>query len=710
MRRLPLLLAAVIVALVAGQAALPGTVRANGCPTPWEGSGTAGDPYRVATAADLDAVRFCAYHTDYHWLQTANIDLSGYSPWAPIGQVGLEFKGTYDGGGHTITGLLVNDDPSSAQNQPKGLFQATSGAVISRLTIDGARIEGVVSAHGILSGYVTGGSVTDVTIRNGTIVENDDGEANYGGLAGYARATEISRVVVDGIDIVLGPSVTVPPNFAGGIVGQAWEGTRISDSTVTRGTIRGNGHVGGIAGRLQCVRLERSTVGSGVAVIGADGLVGGAVGSFDGLCPTDASADPAMVDVSAAGTVTGTEGVGGLLGRGYSATVTRSAATGAVTATTGDAGGLIGRVADGALTDVYALGAVTAAGPAGGLVGAVSDNSTDLLSVTRAYAAGRVTAGAGQEAGGLFSGASIACIVSVGVSACAVESSEVAVTASFWDQEGTGQAASSGGGVARSTAQLRDVATFSAAGWSIAPARVDAATATWGICTGANAGRPFLQWQPAAVTGPCATPPSQPRNVRVLAGNGRLTISWDEPASNGGSAITDYTATAAMQNANAKAIPKCTTTAPTTTCTISGLRNGRAYRVSVTAANAVGTGTAAVAASTATPRRALTVLSTRRSGRAVVTRVRVTGAGTLTQVGRRVGARGVACRASRAQMKRAGVVTLRCALDAAAMRTLENGALRLRVVTRFAPATGAALTATRLVVFPRTPGAAAVTG
>ena len=46
------------------------------------GSGTSGDPYQIATALQLDSVR---NHLSSHYILTANIDLSEYSDWIPIG-------------------------------------------------------------------------------------------------------------------------------------------------------------------------------------------------------------------------------------------------------------------------------------------------------------------------------------------------------------------------------------------------------------------------------------------------------------------------------------------------------------------------------------------------------------------------------------------------------------------------------------------------
>ncbi|NBR00134.1 MAG: hypothetical protein EBT97_06695 [Actinobacteria bacterium] len=82
------------------------------------------------------------------------------------------------------------------------------------------------------------------------------------------------------------------------------------------------------------------------------------------------------------------------------------------------------------------------------------------------------------------------------------------------------------------------------------------------------------------------TAPSAPQNVVATAGDGRAGVAWSAPLSNGGAAITGYTATAA---AAGSATGTCTTTG--TSCIVPGLTNGVTYSVTVTATNSVGAGT-----------------------------------------------------------------------------------------------------------------------
>ncbi|MDR3409576.1 MAG: fibronectin type III domain-containing protein [Formivibrio sp.] len=87
--------------------------------------------------------------------------------------------------------------------------------------------------------------------------------------------------------------------------------------------------------------------------------------------------------------------------------------------------------------------------------------------------------------------------------------------------------------------------------------------------------------------------PGAPSGVTVTAGNAQAIVSFTAPSSNGGSVITNYTATSSPGN--------LTATGAASPLTVTGLSNGTAYTFTVTATNAIGTGSASTASSSVTP-------------------------------------------------------------------------------------------------------------
>ncbi|HWF34837.1 MAG TPA: fibronectin type III domain-containing protein, partial [Solirubrobacteraceae bacterium] len=109
----------------------------------------------------------------------------------------------------------------------------------------------------------------------------------------------------------------------------------------------------------------------------------------------------------------------------------------------------------------------------------------------------------------------------------------------------------------------------------------------------------MVAWEVLPATSGAPTPPSAPTGVSATAGNGGATVSWTAP-SNGGSPIAKYTVTPYI-NGTAQTPTTVTGTPPTPNATVTGLTNGTAYTFTVSATNAVGTGSPSTQSSPVTP-------------------------------------------------------------------------------------------------------------
>jgi hypothetical protein len=233
----------------------------------------------------------------------------------------------------------------------------------------------------------------------------------------------------------------------------------VIENVGVNGNVTGQSNVGGLVGRNEGTVSNSYATGR---VIGNNN-VGGLVGKND-------NSEGTVIDSYCSGNVTGDDNVGGLVGWNREGAMSNSYATGRVTGNN-NVGGLVGKNNDTA-SDSYATGRVTGNDNVGGLVGR-NDNSGN---VSDCYSTGSVTGS--THVGGLM-----------GRNA-GTESN------SFWDTETSGQAGSAAG-TGKTTAEMKDFATFSGAGWDIiavGDANDRNTDHIWNIVDDVT--YPFLSWQP----------------------------------------------------------------------------------------------------------------------------------------------------------------------------------------------------------------------
>jgi hypothetical protein len=159
--------------------------------TQLQGSGTAGAPYLIYTEADLRAVG-STFTAEAHYRLMADIMLTGDNDndpengnWMPIGGT-AGFSGTFNGNGHTITGLRINITEDFPHFMSGGLFNAVDGVVENLGLID---VNITVGTQGI--GGIAG--VNNGTIQNCYVSGNIGDMYGKGGIVGSNPASGTIR-------------------------------------------------------------------------------------------------------------------------------------------------------------------------------------------------------------------------------------------------------------------------------------------------------------------------------------------------------------------------------------------------------------------------------------------------------------------------------------------------------------------------------------
>lgn len=296
------------------------------------GNGTKESPYQIATAEQLDQVRYCL---DKDFVLTADIDLSDYDNWEPIGTFQplsddpedeetpdpeVAFTGTFDGNGHTICNVAIN--------QPEGMSVGLFGCIVGKqdnpCSISNLKVKCTNVTGNFCVGDVVGFQYGNCILENITLTGNNTARGNIyiGGILGGSDMGNDSAELKDcnaAADIVvLGDS-----GNSAGVLGGALNACSVINCTAT-GTVTGEGDeyfaLGGLIGGvfegvavINCHADDVSITASGENDTMIGGLLGYA-GTYDEDAPTQIAECSANVTMKVSDS---TERVGGLIGGSF---------------------------------------------------------------------------------------------------------------------------------------------------------------------------------------------------------------------------------------------------------------------------------------------------------------------------------------------------------------------------------------------------------
>jgi hypothetical protein len=215
----------------------------------------------ICTAAQFnDIIRGDSNNLSRTYQLLADINLSNYSPWEPIGTNATEaFTGKLKGNGHTIGGLKFQHANGSilfSNALYTGLFGYIDKAEITNLSVEaGYDFSALTDSHeqyfGIIAGYANGANLTKITVSSSSTsytIRKSGSDVHAGGIVGVANDTLIDKSTSSLKFIVSNPDNA---SIVGGIAGYN-NGSGVISNSYTTGYIVANGnneaYAGGIVG------------------------------------------------------------------------------------------------------------------------------------------------------------------------------------------------------------------------------------------------------------------------------------------------------------------------------------------------------------------------------------------------------------------------------------------------------------------------------
>ena len=257
-------------------------------PIDWatQSTGTAADPYLIYNKDQLDllAHRVNGTHgesaNDYsgkHFRLGADItythgDSDTDSNYEAIGYYyGYDnhrnFRGTFDGDGHTVSGIRIYKGGTAYADRFQGLFgRIGNGAEVKNVILADARITGYNSTGAIVGYNDTGGIVTDChALADVTVHAVQSNVCYHGGIAGFNDEGTVTRCTSAAALTTAGSN----SRYFGGIAGYSSYGT-VTDCIYLGTTLEGASYVGAIVGSNYGTGTVETSYFTNTAIQGKD--------------------------------------------------------------------------------------------------------------------------------------------------------------------------------------------------------------------------------------------------------------------------------------------------------------------------------------------------------------------------------------------------------------------------------------------------------
>ena len=211
-------------------------------------AGTEADPYIIYNKEQLNLLAervnsVSEYSSGKYFKLGADIEYDGLeNNFVAIGNMKQTFSGTFDGDGHTISGINITVD-----SQYQGLFGYVHNGTVMNVTLANSRITGADDSGGI-AGELRSGVINNCRVESTvTIVAGDNSCRNFGGIVGQLALGGTVQGCVSEATIT-NNGRTNCTDYAG-IVGETNNGVHIKDCFALGCFVQANGFQGAIVGR-----------------------------------------------------------------------------------------------------------------------------------------------------------------------------------------------------------------------------------------------------------------------------------------------------------------------------------------------------------------------------------------------------------------------------------------------------------------------------